>query len=195
MAMSRQPLSASRPSTRAVGEGELAGGVRVTCGQLQQRGCGALGGGHEGILGGAAPRQGVQGAAVAGGVTQVGEGLCRVVEEHHAEARDDAVDTRRGKPMPLRVADDERRRQRGRGGARGGAGDRRRGDVHPAAVAAGAEPCGDGQGHRAGATTHIQHLCRRARRDRVGKALAERGEHAVQQGVGLHPGEAGGAVP
>ena len=96
MSISDQPLSSRIRRTRSlVREGELARLVRSAGGEVrQERRGGALGRRHERILRRAPPRDEAELGAVPCGAAQVREGRDRVVEEHHAEARDDRVEAR-----------------------------------------------------------------------------------------------------
>jgi DNA-binding transcriptional MerR regulator len=174
-----------------VGERELAGGIGLSRREArEERGGGALGGRHEGILGGTAPGEEVEAGVFAGGAAEVLEGADGVVEEHDAEAGDDGVEARGLEGVALGVGEEKGRGRAFADGAGAGCIDKGLGDVDAGTGTAEAALQGEGDGARS--TADIEDG---AGGDGVYEEVLERLEHLVERFLGVYPGVAGGAVP
>ena len=116
------------------------------------------------------------------GAPQVREGADRVVEEHHAEARDDHVEGRGLERVGLRVGADEAWPACSPVSARARAsGEHRLRNVDADAAALGAEQPRDGERGAARAAADVEHPAAACGGNRCDEQVFERLEHPVEQ--------------
>ena len=154
-----------------------------------------LGRRHERVLRGAPPCWTLEIGFLSGRGPEVGEGLDRVIEEHHSEARDDPIEAcRLERTDPGVGADEAGRRSLALGPGPGlGRGNHRRRNVDASGSAARTKAPRNGDRGAARAVADIESPSRdgASRGEALGEEVLERLQHLIQHVLRIDPGASG----